>query len=53
MVHGVVAPGFEPARETFERCFTERGETGAAFVALIGGRLVADLWGGQGWRALA
>lgn len=50
MIHGVVAPGFESARETFGRCFSELGGTGAAFVALANGRIVADLWGGDGFE---
>jgi CubicO group peptidase (beta-lactamase class C family) len=43
-----VAHGFEPVREAFERCFAELGETGASFAALLDGRLVVDLWGGDG-----
>ena len=50
MVDGVVAPGLETVRETFEGCFAEWGETGAAFVALVGWRPVADLWGGDGFE---
>jgi len=50
MVHGEVAPGFEPVRGAFDQCFAELGETGAAFVALLDGRLVADLWGGDGFE---
>ena len=49
MVHEVVARGFEGAKETFERCFAERGETGAAFVALVDGQRIADLWGEDGF----
>lgn len=49
MVHGTVAPGFEAVGDAFERCFAEQGETGAAFVALVNGRPVADLWGGDGF----
>lgn len=45
-MHGEVAPGFEGVRAEFERCFAELGETGASFHALVGGRVVADLWGG-------
>jgi CubicO group peptidase (beta-lactamase class C family) len=48
VVHGEVAPGFEPVRDAFGRCFTELGETGASFAAMLGGRLVVDLWGGEG-----
>jgi CubicO group peptidase (beta-lactamase class C family) len=50
MVHGVVAPGFESVRVAFDRCFAELGETGATFVALVDGRPVADLWGGEGFE---
>ena len=50
MIHGVIEPGFEPVREQFERCFAELGETGAGFAAIAGGRVVADLWGGDGWE---
>jgi CubicO group peptidase (beta-lactamase class C family) len=49
MLHGELAPGFEGAREAFERCFTELGETGAAFAARIDGRPVVNLWGGRGF----
>src|SRR3954470_23752094 len=49
MVNGVVAPGFEPVRSEFERCFAELGETGASFTAIADGRVVADLWGGDGF----
>jgi CubicO group peptidase (beta-lactamase class C family) len=49
VVHGEVEPGFEAVRETFERCFAELGETGAGFTALVDGRVVADLWGGEGF----
>jgi CubicO group peptidase (beta-lactamase class C family) len=49
MVHGTVATGFQSVRAAFERCFAEQGETGAAFVALVNGRPVADLWGGEGF----
>lgn len=50
MIRGQVAPGFEGVREAFERCFTELGETGAAFTALEAGRQIADLWGGDGFE---
>ncbi|HET8815039.1 MAG TPA: serine hydrolase domain-containing protein [Solirubrobacterales bacterium] len=42
----VVAPGFEPVAEEFERNFEERGELGAAFAVHHRGELVLDLWGG-------
>jgi CubicO group peptidase (beta-lactamase class C family) len=48
MVYGDVAPGFGSVRDEFERCFAELGETGASFAAVLDGRLVVDLWGGDG-----
>jgi CubicO group peptidase (beta-lactamase class C family) len=39
-------PGFEPVAEEFERNFSERGETGAAFAVNRGDDLIVDLWGG-------
>ena len=51
MVRGTVAPGYEPVRAAFERCFDELGETGAQVAAFVDGRQVADLWGGEGVRA--
>jgi CubicO group peptidase (beta-lactamase class C family) len=48
-IHGTVAPGFGAVRDAFARCFTELGETGAGFHALRDGRVVADLWGGEGF----
>jgi CubicO group peptidase (beta-lactamase class C family) len=48
VIQGVVAGGFEGVGEAFERCFDELGETGARYVAIRGGRAVADLWGGEG-----
>src|SRR3954468_5833100 len=50
MVHGTVARGFEPVRDTFARILEEMGETGAGFHAIAGGRTVADLWGGDGYE---
>jgi CubicO group peptidase (beta-lactamase class C family) len=49
MIHGQVAPGLESVRAAFERCFAELGETGASFAAVVDGRVVADLWGGEGF----
>ncbi len=43
-----MAAGFESVRDAFERCFSDLGETGASFSALLDGRLVVDLWGGEG-----
>lgn len=44
---GFLAPGFAPVEAAFTTNFTERGEVGASFCAYAGGRLVADLWGGE------
>jgi CubicO group peptidase (beta-lactamase class C family) len=49
MIEGHVEPGFEGVREAFARCFDELGETGAGFAATVGGRVVADLRGGDGF----
>lgn len=46
-VSGAVEPGFESVAHAFEANFTERGETGAAFSAVVDGRPVVDLWGGM------
>jgi CubicO group peptidase (beta-lactamase class C family) len=43
---GTIAPGFDGVRAAFERILAEGGETGGAFAAMVGGELVADLWGG-------
>ena len=40
---------FETVRDAFEHCFADLGETGAAFAAVVDGRVVADLWGGDGF----
>jgi CubicO group peptidase (beta-lactamase class C family) len=49
VIHGEAAAGLEGVREAFARCFEELGETGARYVALVDGRVVADLWGGDGF----
>jgi CubicO group peptidase (beta-lactamase class C family) len=48
MIHqgGDVARGFEAVREAFEANFEEHGDLGAACSVYVGGRPVADLWGG-------
>jgi CubicO group peptidase (beta-lactamase class C family) len=43
---GHVAAGFEGVAEQFELNFTERGDLGAAFAAVLDGEPVVDLWGG-------
>ncbi|MFI6855886.1 serine hydrolase domain-containing protein [Streptomyces sp. NPDC050416] len=45
-VHGTVAEGFEPVRDTFVRNFAELGERGAAVAVYRDGRRVVDLWAG-------
>ncbi len=42
-----MAAGFEGVRDEFERNFRERGDTGAAVAATVGGELVVDLWAGS------
>jgi CubicO group peptidase (beta-lactamase class C family) len=46
MIHGDVAPGFEPVLAAFERNFTVGGEVGASVAVVLDGQLVVDLWGG-------
>ena len=46
-VGGWVAEGYEPVREAFIANFTDRGERGAAFAAVVQGEAVADLWAGS------
>ena len=48
---GMVAAGFERVQEEFLGNFTERGEAGAAFAAVLDGRPVVDLWGGLADKA--
>jgi CubicO group peptidase (beta-lactamase class C family) len=48
VIADAVAPGFESVRDAFQRCFADLGETGAAYVALVDGRPVADRCGGDG-----
>ncbi len=43
---GTVAGGFEPLHEAFVANLTQRGEHGAALCVVVGGSVVADLWGG-------
>lgn len=47
-VGGHCDPAFAPLREAFVENFTSRGEPGGAIALAVGGRVVADLWGG--WR---
>lgn len=45
-VEGSCDRRFAPVREAFCANFRERGERGGAVCVLVGGRVVADLWGG-------
>ncbi|HEU4397505.1 MAG TPA: serine hydrolase [Actinomycetota bacterium] len=48
----VVAPGFQPVRQTFADNFAHRGELGAACAVYRHGEPVVDLWGGLRDRGL-
>ena len=45
-VEGHCDPRFAPLRDAFRANFAERGELGAAVCVMVGGRVVADLYGG-------
>lgn len=45
VIHGHVAPGFEPVRDVFENLWKEV-EVGASFCAYVGDEKVVDIWGG-------
>jgi CubicO group peptidase (beta-lactamase class C family) len=45
-VHGVVSPGFEAVRDTFQENFDRRNELGSGVCAYYKGQKVVDLWGG-------
>ncbi|NML53343.1 beta-lactamase family protein [Streptomyces sp. R302] len=48
-VHGTVEPGFEPVREVFAGVAADEARDGGAQLAVHHrGRLVVDLWGGDG-----
>ncbi|MBL1069172.1 serine hydrolase domain-containing protein [Streptomyces sp. 7-21] len=48
LVHGAVAPGFEPLREEFEAVLREEPDHAAQLAVYSRGGPVADLWGGPG-----
>ncbi|RKN42431.1 serine hydrolase domain-containing protein [Streptomyces hoynatensis] len=48
VVHGTVAPGFEPLRDTFAAVLGAEPGQAAQVAAYLDGRQVADLWGGPG-----
>lgn len=53
MIDGNVAAGFEGVRDAFATPFEDGSESGASAVAIVGGRVVADLCGGDvGQRSL-
>ena len=45
-IRGTCDAGFEEVRQQFLANFAERGEVGAAFCLIVGGRVVVDLVGG-------
>ncbi|KAJ3080849.1 hypothetical protein HK102_002771 [Quaeritorhiza haematococci] len=45
-VHGYVAKGFESVREAFQTNFAVGNEVGASFAAYVGGKKIAELYGG-------
>jgi CubicO group peptidase (beta-lactamase class C family) len=47
VLSGTVEPGFEGVREAFATAFADGSESGASAVAIVGGRVVADLAGGD------
>jgi len=46
VIHGTVAPGFEPVRAAFEAAFADKPDMGAALAIRHRGAAVVDLWGG-------
>jgi CubicO group peptidase (beta-lactamase class C family) len=56
VIHGHTEPGFERLAEVFAANFNVRNDVGAAFAAVLDGRMVVDLWGGaadsagRSWR---
>jgi CubicO group peptidase (beta-lactamase class C family) len=44
-----VDPAFAAVEEAFGENFASRGERGAAVCVIVDGRVVVDLWGGDGW----
>jgi CubicO group peptidase (beta-lactamase class C family) len=48
VLHGHCTPKYERLREAFRRNFHEHGEIGASYAVMVGGEVVANLWGG--WK---
>lgn len=46
-IHGHVAPGFEPVRDTFAENFASGAELGASFAADREGEVLVDIWAGH------
>lgn len=46
VIHGTVAPGFEPVRAAFEAAFADKPDMGGALAIRHRGAAVVDLWGG-------
>ena len=46
IIHGSVAPGFEPVFAAFESAFADKPDMGGALAIRHHGRTVVDLWGG-------
>ncbi len=44
-----VDPAFAAVGEAFRENFASRGELGAGVCVIVDGRVVVDLWGGDGW----
>jgi CubicO group peptidase (beta-lactamase class C family) len=51
VLHGHVSPKHEGLKEAFLKNFQDHGEYGGSYAVMIGGELVADLWGG--WKDMA
>src|ERR1700712_5514401 len=45
-IQGFVLPGYEATAEAFRINFQERGDSGAAFAAVVDGETVVDIWAG-------
>jgi CubicO group peptidase (beta-lactamase class C family) len=48
VLQGYCSPKYEKLREAFLRNFCDHGEIGASYAVMVGGEMVADLWGG--WK---
>jgi CubicO group peptidase (beta-lactamase class C family) len=48
VLRGYCSPKYERLREAFFRNFHDHGDIGGSYAVMVGGELVADLWGG--WK---